>query len=72
MGSKSYTGGPPVRILDTPLASISEFDTWKFLMLYQLRLNADFRGYVRDENFEFGAKSLESPFRNFTDITMQV
>ena len=69
LSSKSYSGGPPVRVLDSPLASISEFDTWKFSMLYQLRLNADFRVYLRDENFQFGAKSLESPNRNFVDIT---
>ena len=60
--------GPGVKILDQPLRSIAEFENWKHSVLYNLRLDGDFKPYLRP-NLKFGKKTKAQPFRDFKPDT---
>ena len=60
--------GPGVKVLDQPLKSLSEFETWKYAVLYNLKLNDTFKEYLTPD-YVFGAKTAENPSRDFTDTS---
>ena len=60
--------GPGVRILETPITSISEWEHWKHSVIYQLRLEPDFKPFLA-ENFVFGAKTRLAPNRALVATT---
>ena len=60
--------GPGVRCLDTPITSISEWEHWKHSVIYQLRLEPDFKPFLV-ENFVFVAKTRLAPNRQLTATT---
>ena len=58
--------GPGVRVLDTQLESISQFEAWKHSMVFYLRQDLEFRPYLK-AGVNYGDKSLNRPHRDFTD-----
>ena len=56
--------GPGVKILEDPLRSIQEWDTWKYSVKYLLRSESEFRPYL-DDNYDFGSKNKAAPNRKF-------
>ena len=61
MAHSKLRAGPGVRILDTPLSSIAEFENWKHSVLYSLRLDGTCQEFI---NVEFGKKTKLKPNRN--------
>ena len=55
--------GKSVRVLDTPLKSIAEFETWRYSVLYMLRLDSEMKVFL-DEGFFFGPKDEDHPHRS--------
>ena len=49
--------GPQVKVLDEPLKSISEFEAWKYSVLYTLRLDTEVKPHLRNEDAVFGKKT---------------
>lgn len=60
--------GPGVKILEEPLKSIAEFENWRHSVVYNLRLDGEFKPYLK-EDFEFGVKTKLKPSRNLKDTT---
>ena len=58
---------PNIKVLDEPLKSISEFDHWKYSVLYNLRLSPECKPYLK-EGLVFGAKTSSSQTRDLKDI----
>ena len=58
--------GPGVKVLDEPLRSIAEFENWKHSVLYNLRLDGDFKNYL---SVDFGIKTKLKPNRSLVDDT---
>ena len=58
--------GPGVRVLDEPLLSIADFENWRHSVLYNLRLDGDFKNYI---NLVFGKKTRQNPNRELTNDT---
>ena len=56
--------GPKIRSL-TNKETIASLEGWKASVLYGLRLNPEFRPYLR-QGFEFGRKSRANPYRSLT------
>ena len=52
--------GPGVRVLETQLRSIAEFETWRHSVLYNLRLDGDFKEYIAP-GYQFGPKTNAKP-----------
>ena len=61
VGSKLRTG-PPVKVLEEPFKSIAQFECWKHSVAYNLRLDPDFKPYLKP-NVVFGKKSRAAPNR---------
>ena len=57
--------GPKIRSL-TSTESLASLESWRNNVLYGLRLNPDFRPYLR-ENYKFGRKTKGKPCRDLTD-----
>lgn len=65
--SNHFKHGPKVSILSDS-ETISSIEAWRQNVLYQLRLNEDFRPYLKD-GVLFGKKSKTQPSRQCTDDT---
>ena len=65
--TSSFRIAPNVKILDTPLRSIADFENWRHSVLYNLRLNADCKPYLSPD-LVFGAKTSSSSTRKLSDI----
>lgn len=55
--------GPGVKVLDQQLRSIAEFESWKHSVMYNLRLDGDFKEYL-GANYVFGKKTKAKPHRD--------
>ena len=62
MSNSKLRLGPGIRVLDTQLRSIAEFETWRHSVLYNLRLDGEFKEYLVP-GYRFGKKSNASPVR---------
>ena len=67
MDTRGLRTGPPVRVLETKLKNIQEYEHWKYSVKYHLRLVPEFRPYLEDD-FVFGAKSAANPHRRLTPL----
>lgn len=66
VGGSKLRIGPGVKVLDEPLRSIAEFETWRHSVLYNLRLDGDFKSYI---SIVFGKKDSAHPSRSLVDDT---
>ena len=60
--------GPNLKPLEEPLESIADWEKFKYGLLYTLRQDSDVKPFII-EDFEFGAKTEESPNRDLEDDT---
>ena len=60
--------GAGIKILEEPLRSIQEFESWRHSVIFNLRLDGEFRPYLA-EGFVFGAKTRSKPSRDLRDTT---
>ena len=62
MSNSKLRLGPGIKVLDTQLRSIAEFETWRHSVLYNLRLDGEFKEYL-ESGYKFGKKSNATPLR---------
>ena len=58
--------GPKIRTLTTS-ESLSSLESWKSNILYGLRLNPDFKEFLR-EGYVWGKKTRNNPSRDLEDV----
>ena len=62
----SRVKGPGVKILESSLKSISEFDHFKHSLVFHLRQDTEFRPYLK-KDATWGSKSISRPYRDLVD-----
>ena len=58
--------GPGVKVLDSPIKSVSEFEQFRHSLVFYLRQDLEFRPYLK-KDIKWGVKSAASPNRSLTD-----
>ena len=59
--------GPGIKSLEEPFKSIQEFENWKHSVLYSLRLDGDYKEWLKP-NAQFGKKTAHKPHRDLKDV----